>query len=489
MVVTHRSVYFAHLYFVLLSSTLVLHSIIYFCFFFFFLAISGVQPDSSVQFHVITVKTLKNKIEEKYANLKANLIEILRNVEYVCLTGDIWSASGNTRSFLGATTHWIDEVTLERRSAVLLVERFKSPHTNDRIAEMIRLLTDEFELTQKVVATVTDNGANFVKCFREFGITFEHILKKADVVGDLEEDTVEDLSFEFVEFDSQGLSAPIRCASHTLNLVAMKDANKALDNRTYQDIQSSAFAKTNFIWRKSNTQNGAQEIREIVGSLLIKPNLTRWNSFFDSLSDLKKKGYDKINKALRLLGSEPFTEDEMRFLDEYLTVMEHIAKAIDNLQQTNCYFAILMPTIHSTKYLLEKLHMSNTLRFCKPLLLAVIEGLDKRFGHLFDFFDNESTPALIATCSHPFFKTRWINERLKTENCLRHIESLLEQAALDIKTKSNNLPEANKPDSVPSTHHKEGKSKNSNAYFKYLEREKAIVASHFLISFRDVRVL
>lgn len=61
--------------------------------------------------------------------------------------------------------------TLNRVSAALACKRFEGTHSHDRVADMLADVYTEFDLdTQKVVGTVTDNGSNFVKAFKEFGI-------------------------------------------------------------------------------------------------------------------------------------------------------------------------------------------------------------------------------------------------------------------------------------------------------------------------------
>ena len=65
----------------------------------------------------------------------------------------------------------IDEATLKRESATLACTRFKGVHSFDKIAEKLQDIHGEFGLnSKKIIATVTDNGSNFVKAFKEYGI-------------------------------------------------------------------------------------------------------------------------------------------------------------------------------------------------------------------------------------------------------------------------------------------------------------------------------
>ena len=60
---------------------------------------------------------------------------------------------------------------MKRRSAALACKRFRSPHTGDQIASLLDDIHTSFDLdSEKLVATITDNAANFAKAFRVYGI-------------------------------------------------------------------------------------------------------------------------------------------------------------------------------------------------------------------------------------------------------------------------------------------------------------------------------
>ncbi|XP_063364761.1 uncharacterized protein LOC134653354 [Cydia amplana] len=188
--------------------------------------------DISEQLQVMSRRTLGRKIDTAQKTVTDKLISIFSKLDYVSTTADIWSTK--TRSFLGVTAHWINEATLERMSCVLSFNRFKGSHTYDKIAEMLFEVQSDFRLTHDhMISTTTDNGSNFVKAFREFGIV--------DYVPDFlgPEDTMEldnfsasDTLYEEVllvnnseELETRELYLPrhLRCASHTLSLLATTD--------------------------------------------------------------------------------------------------------------------------------------------------------------------------------------------------------------------------------------------------------------------------
>lgn len=71
----------------------------------------------------------------------------------------------------------------------LACERFSGSHTFDRIAEKLHNIFGKFELNVSInVATITDNGNNFVKSFKEFGVKLKEI-EPSDISEEIQEET------------------------------------------------------------------------------------------------------------------------------------------------------------------------------------------------------------------------------------------------------------------------------------------------------------
>src|SRR5215469_5586062 len=73
-----------------------------------------------------------------------------------------------------------------------------------------------------------------------------------------------------------------KCSCHLLNLVATKNCS-ALEG-CLKSTSMQTFAKLYGIWNKQNRSSSVapQTIREALGSLLVTPGDTQWNSLYDA---------------------------------------------------------------------------------------------------------------------------------------------------------------------------------------------------------------
>jgi hypothetical protein len=326
---------------------------------------------------------------------------------YVCTTADVWSTS--KRSYMGVTVHWIDIDSLDRGSAALACRRFKGQHTYDRIAEMLFDVHNEFGLSHdKIMATVTDNGSNFVKAFKEFNVDVVLVALEIDPESDTTENDVNvevgesDIgeTLEFIEinedssteFNAQPVDADdgptvilptdLRCASHTLSLVGTTDASSALKtSASFSRLNHAAMGKCSSLRNASNRPKSAEVIADICGGQLTTPCATRWNSLYDSISKLLDKR-SVLAKLMQALNLPCFKDVEIDFLEEYRRTLAPIAVALDRLQgEKTCYYAELLPTLFKVQNQLNKptvyefpsLHSSADCSYC--LLSAQVQTI------------------------------------------------------------------------------------------------------------------
>jgi len=234
-----------------------------------------------------------------------------------------------------------------------------------------------------------------------------------------------DFDFRDIEQDDTNVQLIIellkhlRCASHTLSLLATTDFTKALkQNSVASKIHHTAMGKCTMLWNMSRRPKTSEKIVDFLGRSLKYPTPTRWNSLFDALSSLLVHR-EKLNKLILSLDSNVlFTDVELNYLEECIVVLSPIASALDRLQSENeCYYGILMPTLFSLKLRMKMLHEKN-LRFLDSVVTILITSLKNRFKDYFNFSPTVND-AIIASCLHPAFKLKWFPKTMSSEEVLR----------------------------------------------------------------------
>jgi len=79
------------------------------------------------------------------------------------------------------------------------------------------------------------------------------------------------------------------------------------------------------------------------------------------------------------MGQHPLTEDDMKFLDNYVKVMKPVAAAMDLLQgEGACYIGHVIRTIKGIQHKLQLLNDKSM----TPLINAINNGLCEGFGNI-----------------------------------------------------------------------------------------------------------
>lgn len=215
--------------------------------------------------NLMSRRTLGRKIDEHYENEKQRIKSLISSGNYYfSTTADVWSMK--VRSFLGSTMHYIDNYSLKRHSLAIACRRFEGTHSYDRIASLLDDIFSDFGLEiNKNIATTTDNGSNFVKAFKEFGVDFfcdadETDCESSDFLIDSDENTTTD--------DAENITLPQhkRCAAHTLCLIVTTDLAK---NFNKNRIHHPTMAKCNTLWKKASYPKSAELMFEVLGYYFI----------------------------------------------------------------------------------------------------------------------------------------------------------------------------------------------------------------------------
>ena len=397
--------------------------------------VNRLQPNTQIPSYQTVMKT----IDEKFEKMMNSIKECLENVDYVAFSTDGWSSVN--KSFLGYTITWLNE-DLERVIVVVACERFIGRHTYDQVGAHILKTLNKFGILSRTVGGTTDGAGEYSKAFREV----KWSSTDTDSDAPVDQNVPEQVNFEEApvlldpvkkfnisdalsckeskepegEDNDIGLPFHVICMSHSINNVATTDAKKALDDdKTYKRVYRKFFSKMESLTSRSSTQK-SDKIRKICGSLFIKPGTTRWNSEHDSLEDLVAKlatREDNFDELMIELGLQKFTKEEIAFVKEYVMVMKPLAVTLDVLQADNIGLGHCLPNIVSLRNNLIDILTEKCLEFCKPLVKAILVGIEKRFSHYFidDYY-------ILSALTVPMFKTYWINtsdEKIRAINILK----------------------------------------------------------------------
>jgi len=257
------------------------------------------------------------------------------------------------------------------------------------------------------------------------------------------------LTFVHIGHDSNTFLLPyhLRCASHTLSLLATTDFNNILKTSTANRYHHLAIAKCSSLWNMSRKPKSSEIISNILNCSLLFPIITRWNSLFDSVSQLLKYR-DKLNTLTKELDLKfHFKEVDIDYLSEYVQLMKPIAIALDHLQgETNVYYGNLIPTLFSLRIriqLLKEIPKEHNFRYAANLIDPLLKSLEKRFKLFYDL-SPEVNEAILASCFHPAFKLRWIPEnndvdKKRIQNlCINTVEKfVMETTVIDTSAEAD----------------------------------------------------
>ena len=399
--------------------------------------------------------TLRKDINLKYETMVAVIKGGLKDAPYAAMTADIWSAHG--KSYLGVTLHWITDL-LERKSCAVACRRFKGVHSYDKIADMLSDIISEFQSkdSAKISHCSTDNGSNFVKTFSEFGL--KHIADTDGSDSDSETQNTAQIDdtenkVEFIDLESvmneirddptlPRLPKHVRCASHTLALVAANVIEKPEIPLSFKRLYRSAMGKMAALWNLLNrSASKARETCEsVVGRQLPSPVPTRWNSLYDC-TKIALTVKVNLNELFGKLNLPPLKPYDIELLEEYVKIMTPVAIALDKLQsEKECFYGILMPTIMSAINNLKAVVL--VVEHSEVFRNVIVEDIERRFTWLLDPLSYAARDALLAAISHPYFRLRFLPRDVRQDAKQIFIVAVRRFASVRLVSVSRSLSES-----------------------------------------------
>ena len=213
-----------------------------------------------------------------------------------------------------------------------------------------------------------------------------------DIIDDTEEITSVDV-FEALQLrdkneDKIKLPKHFRCSAHIMSILGDVHLHKIKItgwNHTQMNTWERIWSKLQAIWtRQSKSPSAANKIREILGKLLKRPSLTRWNSILDAVEDIsialkdqeiKKKLKEAIESFKETKSKKAFkffTDNEIYMMNAYVNVFKPLAIALDTIQgEAMIYGGMLLPTIAILEGNLHTVQNDEDLKCMKPIVTHI----------------------------------------------------------------------------------------------------------------------
>ena len=151
---------------------------------------------------------------------------------------------------------------------------------------------------------------------------------------------------------------------------------------------------------------------------------------------VEEKGEDGFHEAISNAGLQTLTPMELRFVKEYVHVMQPVAYSLALLQRDkDMYLGYILPTVFSMEANLRdnKFLDGKPLKYCTPMLNSLLQSIrkERRFGLMLQ--DKE---LILAACLIPKFKLDGIKDSKEKEEAWKMLlaemsEVRLEAAATD----------------------------------------------------------
>ncbi|KAI9559480.1 hypothetical protein GHT06_013473 [Daphnia sinensis] len=176
----------------------------------------------------------------------------------------------------------------------------------------------------------------------------------------------------------------LRCASHTLDLIAKTDTDLSkFDAKEFpkKRMLCQAWGKLTAFWNKIGQSISASEKSlEVFGVSRPTPCATRWNTYYDCIAAFLKnhKSIKTVNGLMQSIGlTSMFSTEDIDYLQEYSVLMKPIASALDILQgEKKCFHGIgmVLPLLTRIKKQLRKRFFAKL----GPMRDRIIQKIDER---------------------------------------------------------------------------------------------------------------
>lgn len=256
-------------------------------------------------------------IPDLYSETRERVSKMLHEAEHVSLTTDMWSSSMND-DYLGVTAHFIDEDFTLNHVCLEVIPFPEVSHSATNIKDFLMKTLEEWDLSEKISAIVTDNGRNMVLATNM----------------------------------SPYLHIP--CLAHSLQLV-VKDG--ILNNKNVTNLIGTCRRIVGHFKHSSNAYKILRKKQEIVKCplhRLIQDEPTRWNSSLHMMARLLEQKPAILLASTELKIPADLTSIQWGLMENVVDILSVFDKATFAVSSTKVSISETIPIINSIRQELEK---------------------------------------------------------------------------------------------------------------------------------------
>lgn len=281
-------------------------------------------------------------IPEKFTFVQSKLTDMLNATDYVSATTDLWTSSSN-KSYITVTGHFIFD--FKQYSVVLGTNELTTAHTGENIAEAIMNIFQNYNIADKIVTIVTDNGSNMKKAVSEYLKKYNHF-----------------------------------CVAHTLNLSVQETVS---GSKEFQPILVQCRSLVSHFKRSSTAMyklREAQKQLNLPPLVLIQDVSTRWNSELMMLERLLEVKVP-LSVALASLTNAPknLEAEEWVIVKEAVAVLKPLHAITEKLSgELYPTMSLCVPLIRGLQRTIKKKDTSTVV--ATQLKLSLLDVINRRLG-------------------------------------------------------------------------------------------------------------
>lgn len=161
----------------------------------------------------------RHNIKDKVSNVAQQIIDMISNeLKNKIFSLKIDSATRHGRSILGVNAQFANNKGEIQVRTLGMVE-LKKRHSSEYLKEEVTQILKKYDCTlSQIFCCTVDNGANMVKCIKLLESDQE-----IDVQSQKGNDERDELNIDFIENSLETTLRCVRCASHTLQVILIKN--------------------------------------------------------------------------------------------------------------------------------------------------------------------------------------------------------------------------------------------------------------------------